>query len=437
MQRFAWTGHSTQGLISGAIEAGNASAAADVLVGRGITPLTIQATGAAGAPKGAAFAGPFSVFDPEAEEPAEVQPTSPRQGVPAGLLGLFEKSVEPVDLLLFSRQLNTLLRSGVPILRALAGLQETATSVKMKATLAEVRRSLESGIALSMSLAQHPRVFDHYYIALIRVGEMTGRLDEIFLRLFHHQEFELFMRQQIKTALRYPSFVVVAMVAAIVVINVMVIPAFASVFQNAAATLPLVTRLLIGTSRFTLDHGGVLALAVAASVVALRHWTATPEGRLRWDGWMLRVPLAGKIVHKAMLARFARSFSLSLKSGVPISQALSVVAQTVDNQHIARHIEGMRASVERGESLLRAAAVTGIFTPVVLQMLAVGEETGAIDELLAEVSDLYDKEVQYELKRLSTQLEPILILFLGVMVLILALGVFLPVWDLGRTGFAK
>lgn len=415
MQRYAWTGHSAQaGATSGVIEAAHASAAADALIGRGIIPLTIRESSGPGAGSDAG---------------AVLRSLLPEH--------LFEPKVAPVDLLIFSRQLNTLLRAGVPILRALMGLQETATSDKMKTTLAEVRRSLESGIALSMSLAQHPRVFDHFYIALVRVGEMTGRLDEVFLRLFHHQEFELFMRQQVKSALRYPGFVVSAMVAAIGVINVMVIPAFATVFQQAGATLPLATRILLATSRFTIDYGGLLVLAVLVGGMVLRAWIATPGGRLRWDGWMLRVPVAGKIVRKAMLARFARSFSLSLKSGVPISQALSVVAQTVDNQHIARRIEGMRDSVERGESVLRAAAVTGIFTPVVLQMLAVGEETGAIDELLEEVSDLYNNEVQYELKTLSAQLEPILIIFLGVLVLILALGVFLPVWDLGRTAFAK
>lgn len=411
-QRYAWTGHTPQGATQGVIDAPHASAAAEALIGRGITPLTIQEMREGVADAGATL----------------------RRLLPASF---FEPRVSPVDLLMFSRQLNTLLRAGVPILRALLGLQETATSDRMKSTLADVRRSLESGIALSMSLAQHPRVFDNFYIALVRVGEMTGRLDEVFLRLFHHQEFEMFMRQQVKSALRYPSFVVSAMVAAVGVINVMVIPAFATVFQNAGATLPLATRILLATSRFTIDHGGFIVLGVFGAVALLRTWIATPAGRLRWDGWLLGVPVAGKIVRKAMLARFARSFSLSLKSGVPISQALSVVAQTVDNQHIARRIDGMRENVERGESVLRAAAVTGIFTPVVLQMIAVGEETGAIDELLEEVSDLYNNEVQYELKTLSSQLEPILIVFLGVLVLILALGVFLPVWDLGKTAFAK
>jgi MSHA biogenesis protein MshG len=412
MLNFAWTGHTPQGPASGVIEAPSATAAAEVLIGRGITPLTIEA---AAAPAGAAG-----------------QPLA--RLLPARL---FEPRVQPVDLLIFSRQINTLLRAGVPILRALAGLQETASSETMKTTLQEIRRSLESGIALSMSLAQHPRVFDSFYVALVRVGEMTGRLDEIFLRLFRHVEFELFMHQQVKSALRYPVFVVSAMVAAIGVINVMVIPAFATVFASAGAELPLATRALMATSRFTIEYGWLIVLGAIGTVLALRAWIATPEGRLRWDEALLRVPVAGKIVRKAMLARFARSFALSIKSGVPISQALAVVAQTVDNQHIARKVEGMRENVERGESVLRASAAAGIFTPVVLQMLAVGEETGAIDELLDEVAELYANEVQYELKTLSQQIEPILIVFLGILVLILALGVFLPVWDLGKTAFHK
>lgn len=398
---YAWTGRSSAGLASGEMDATNADAVAEMLLGRGVTPLTIQAT------KARPLAWPRWRW------------RQPR--------------VQPVDQLLFSRQLHTLLRAGVPILRALAGLQESTRNALMKTTLQAVRDSLESGIALSTSLARHPAVFNPFYVALVRVGEMTGRLDDVFLRLFHNQEFELFMRQQVKSALRYPIFVLSAMAVAVGVINLMVIPAFATVFQQAGTALPLPTRLLMASSRFTLDWGWLIGLAGVAGFFALRRWRGTPAGRLWLDAALLRIPIAGKIVSKAMLARFARSFSLSLKSGVPIEQALVVVTQTVDNHHIARRIEGMRASVERGESVLRAAVATEVFTPVVLQMIAVGEETGAIDELMDEVAELYTNEVQYELKTLAQQLEPILIVFLGVLVLILALGVFLPVWDLGRT----
>jgi MSHA biogenesis protein MshG len=412
MLAFAYTGRAADGPVSGRLEAADAGAAADALLARGVTPLSIQPA----APAAAAAAPAAAALSPAA---------------------LWQPRVRTTDLLLFSRQLHTLLRSGVPILRALAGLQESASHQALKATLAQVRRSLESGIELSMSLAQHSAVFNAFYVAMVRVGEMTGRLDDVFLRLFDHLEFELAMQQQVKSALRYPVFVLAAMAAAIGVINVMVVPAFASVFKSFNAELPLATRLLMAASEFTLDYGAWLLAGAVAGFFALRVWITTAEGRLAWDRFRLALPLAGKIVHKATLGRFARSFALALRAGVPVEQALSVTAQTVDNLHIARKVEGMRESVERGESILRAAHASGVFTPVVLQMIAVGEETGAVDELMDEVAQLYTNDVRYELKTLSQQLEPILIVFLGVLVLILALGVFLPVWDLGRVAFKR
>jgi MSHA biogenesis protein MshG len=333
--------------------------------------------------------------------------------------------------------LHTLLRAGVPILSALAGLQDSSDSPPMRQTLAAVRKSLESGQELSLALAQHPKVFDTFYVSMVRVGEMTGRLDEVFKRLFEHMEFEIYMRQQVKSALRYPSFVVAAMVAAIAVINLMVVPAFADVFKNMGSELPWATKLLIGSSNLMLNWGWLMALAAIGGALALRAWIATPAGRLAWDAFGLKLPLAGKIVHKATLARFARSFALALKSGVPVERALAVVAQTADNTYIASRIELLREQVERGDSIRRAAAAAGIFTPVVLQMIAVGEDTGAVDELMDEVAGLYGNDVQYELKTLSQQIEPVLVTFLGVVVLILALGVFLPMWDLGRVAFKK
>ena len=219
------------------------------------------------------------------------------------------------------------------------------------------------------------------------------------------------------------------------VINLMVIPAFATVFKSFGAELPLATRILVASSNFTINYGWLLLIGLVGGAWGLRSWIATPAGRLTWDRLKLSFPLAGKIIRKATLARFARSFSLSLKSGVPIEQALSVVAATVDNAHMAKKVEGMRSSVEHGESILRAAVAANVFTPIVLQMIAVGEETGAVDELMDEVAELYTNDVQYDLKTLAQQIEPILIVFLGVLVLVLALGVFLPVWDLGRVAF--
>jgi MSHA biogenesis protein MshG len=267
---------------------------------------------------------------------------------------------------------------------------------------------------------------------MVRVGEMTGRLEEVFMRLFDHLEFDRDMRERVKTALRYPTFVMIAMAVAMVIVNMFVIPQFEKVFTSFHAELPFMTRMLIAGSRFTVDWWPALVIGVIGAVVAFRSWTRTAAGRLTWDRWKLRLPVAGKIVHKATMARFARSFALSIRSGVPIVQALTVVSQTADNAYLSLRIEQMRDGVERGESILRTATNAQVFTPIVLQMIAVGEESGSLDDLMDEIAMMYEREVDYELKTLSSQIEPILITFLGALVLVLALGIFLPIWDLGR-----
>jgi len=342
-----------------------------------------------------------------------------------------KEKVKHDDLLMFSRQIYTLLKAGIPLTRALAGLQESA-SPAMGEVIRHTRESLESGNEMSTSLARQTGVFSGFYVAMVRVGEMTGRLDEVFLRLFHHLEFEKLMRDQVKSALRYPSFVVAVMGVAIMVVNIFVIPAFQKVFDGFGADLPFMTQILVGFSKFTLAAWPYMLVGAAGGFFAFKRWTSTEQGRYLWDRSKLKFPIAGKIIRKATLARFSRSFALALKSGVPVVQAMMVVANTVENAFFARAIEKMRDGVERGDSVLRTAAASGIFTPVVLQMIAVGEESGTLDEMLGEVADFYQQDVEYELKSLSAQIEPILIIFLGVLVLILALGVFLPIWDLGK-----
>jgi MSHA biogenesis protein MshG len=301
----------------------------------------------------------------------------------------------------------------------------------------EIRESLGSGREFSAALAQHPQVFSSFYINMVRVGETTGMLEAVFLRLFEHLEFERFMRDQIKSALRYPIFVVSAMGIAIVIVNLFVIPAFAKVFAGFGAELPLMTRILLGFSNFMVAAWPYLLAGIITAALLFRSYTATGIGKYNWDKFKLNIPIAGKIIHKATMARFARSFALANKSGVPIVNGLKLVAQTADNDYIAQKIEQMREGVERGESILRTASNTGVFNPIVLQMIAVGEESGALDDLMQEVADMYQRDVEYEIKTLGAQIEPILIVFLGVMVLILALGIFLPIWDLGKVALNK
>ena len=410
MANCAYRGRNGAGeIVQGSMEGANAGAVADQLVGSGVTPVEIRA----------------------AEAAAE------KAGSGAGAIKLFRQKVEHMDVLLFSRQIHTLLRSGVPIMRALAGLQESSNNPAMKEVLQDVRESLDSGRELSLSLARHPKAFSPFYLSMVRVGEMTGRLEEVFIRLFDHLAFERFMKDQVKSALRYPSFVVASMVIAVVIVNIFVIPAFAKVFKGFGAELPLMTRMLIGFSDFMLNWWPALLLGGVGVVFAFNSWRRTRRGRYDWDRLKLKIPIAGKIVRKATLARFEASFALASRSGVPIIQALTNVAETVDNAYIADKVEKMRDGVERGESILRTSIAAGVFTPVVLQMIAVGEESGALDDMMKEVSDMYQSEVEYELKTLAQQIEPILIIALGIMVLILALGIFLPLWDLGKVTMKK
>lgn len=345
--------------------------------------------------------------------------------------------IRPIDVQLFSRQLYTLLKAGVPIMRGLAGLQESAINKSFGLVVKDLRESLDAGRELSAAMYRHPKVFSPFYTNMVRVGEMTGRLEEVFLRLFDYLEFDRDMRQRIRTALRYPIFVVTALMVAMIVINLFVIPTFAKVYAGFKAELPFMTKLLIGTSNFTVQYWYLLLAMAVSAALAFKMYVDTTNGRYEWDRFKLRIPIAGKIMLKGTLARFARSFALSSKSGVPIVQGLNVVAQTVGNTYIASRIEQMRDGVERGESILRTAVTTGVFTPVVVQMIAIGEETGELDSLMDEIAAMYEREVDYELKTLSAQIEPILIVGLGILVLILALGVFLPIWDLGKAALGR
>ena len=404
MAVFAYRGRNPRGeLVQGRLEGSDTGAVADHLVNTGITPIDIQVISTGSAP--AANAAPRTVS------------------------GMFEPRITLVDLMLFSRQMYTLMKAGVPILRALGGLQESLSNPRLREVVADLRTSLDAGRELSSAMRRHPKVFSPFYVSLVRIGETTGQLEAVFLRLYDHLEFEKEVRDRIKAALRYPAFVVVAMVLALAIINIIVIPAFAKVFASFHAELPFVTRVVIGFSEFTVSYWPVMLIAVSGAAAAFVSWKATPKGKYQWDRLRLRIPIAGKIILKATLARFARSLALALKSGVPVVQALSTVAAVVENDFIGQRIEQMRDGVERGESVLRTASVAGIFTPVVMQMIAVGDETGELDDLMQEVAELYEREVDYEVKTLAAQIEPVLIVFLGVMVLILALAVFLPMWD--------
>ncbi len=403
MAQFDWYGRdASQQARTGVLESASRVQAAEALAGLGIVPVLIEPH----------------------QTPADARETLQRL--------LKRKRVNEIELLLFTRQMHTLLRAGVPILRALQGLKESATHEGVRNLLGKLRQSLDAGHELSQAMSRHDDVFDGFFVAMVRVGETTGQLAEIFDSLHRHLDFQRFMREQVSSALRYPKVVVLAMVVAVAVINIFVVPAFAKVFANLHVELPLMTRLLLGTSHFVVEGWPAMLAAAAAAALGGRSFVVTPAGRMAWDRWKLKLPIAGRILRKSALSRACRSLAMVLKSGVPVLEGLSLSATVSGNAHIERAILGMRTGIERGDSVLAAGRKADIFTPIVLQMIMVGEESGTLGEMLDEVGGMYQREVEYELKTMSQQIEPVLILALGAMVLVLALGVFMPMWDLGK-----
>lgn len=338
--------------------------------------------------------------------------------------------VSVLDLQMFTRQMATMIKAGVPMMDALAGIQRSTGSEVLARTIKAMRADLDKGVQLSGAMARHPLVFSDYYVSMVRVGEGSGQLEEVFRRLFQQLEFDKDVRQKIKAAMRYPSFVLVAMAIAMTIMTIFVIPTFARVFASMKLELPLLTRMLLGFSGFMVDYWWLMLGAVGAGIYAFRAYTGQAEGRYQWDRLKLRFPVLGPIIKKAALARFCSSFATASRSGVPLIQAFTLVSQVVDNAFYADRILTMREGVERGETLLRVAQSTAIFTPIELQMLAVGEATGDIESMLMQVADMYQQEIDYEVSRLSASIEPILLAFLGVLVAILLLGIFMPLWDM-------
>lgn len=405
MPAFNYIGRDASGSkVTGAIEAANSAVVAEQLSRKRITPTSIES---AKKTKDGGAAGNIDISD---------------------LLGLNKVTLD--DLIVFCRQMYALVKSGVPILRSINGMAESSTSVKLKSALTEISAQLEGGFPLSTALHQHPKIFTPLFVSLVHVGENTGNLDDAFLKLASYFEREQETRKRIKTALRYPSFVLIALVAALVILNIFVIPTFADMFSKLGADLPLATKMLIGSSNFFLNYWPHMLIASIVAFFSIRNYLRTPAGMYFWDKRKLKLPVVGGVIERSILSRFAHSFAIILRAGVPMTSGLTLVADAVDNTYMRDKILAMRSSIESGESLLRSSVASKLFTPLVLQMVAVGEETGRVDELLAEVGDYYEREVDYELSTLTARIEPIMIAIVAGMVLILALGIFSPMWNM-------
>ncbi|MGR5064788.1 type II secretion system F family protein [Photobacterium sp. DNB22_13_2] len=399
MAVFNYRGRSAQGDIKrGQLDAASQDAAADILMRQGIIPLEIRE----GKAKSAGI----------------------------DLDRLFKSRIPLEVLVIFCRQLYSLTKAGVPLLRAIRGLGQSASHPLMRETLDAVVVELTNGKSLSASMKSHPRVFSELFVSMISVGENTGRLDETLLQLAQYFEQEMETRRRIKSAMRYPTFVFIAITLAMSVLNIKVIPQFASMFSRFGVELPLPTRILIATSNVFVHYWPLMLGAVVVSWIALKAWRQTPAGGEKWDKLRLKVPIVGDIINRAQLSRFSRTFSLMIRAGVPLNQAIQMSAESLGNNYLENRLIEMKNGIESGSSISSMARQSGVFTPLVLQMIAVGEETGQVDDLLLEVSDFYDREVDYDLKTLTARIEPILLFIVAIMVLVLALGIFLPMWSL-------
>ncbi len=361
-------------------------------------------------------------------------------GVVAGSLN-FEKfgrrlglgRVGSSDLVMFSRQMYTITRAGIPLLRGLRGLVASTHNAILRETLEDILESLEGGRDLAASFARHPQIFPPLYVSIVGVGEATGTLDKSFLRLTEYLAQEKDMQDRVKGAVRYPIIVMITIVLAAGFLSSFVIPKFAPVFAQIKGELPLPTRILLGSSMVVRDYWAHSLGVIVLCVYGARRYLRTRDGRYRWDRFKLRLPVMGKLMYEAMLSRLNRSLAISLAAGMPMTQTLAVIARSSGNAFVTEKIQTLTSSVERGESLHRAASSTGMFSPLVLQMIAIGEETGALPELLDEAASYYDREVDHAVKNLSSSIEPILIVAVGGMVLILALGIFMPLWEVIST----
>ena len=398
--QFSYKARKSSGeLATGVLEAADASTVAQILSSRSFTPIKIT--------------------ENSQEIKAEISHVS-----------FLTPNITLDDLVMFSRQMYSLAKSGIPILRAVRGLADTTGSKRMAMALDDIANQLERGRTLSSALHKHDEIFGRLFVSIVHVGENTGKLDAAFFQLSYYLEREQETRKQIKAATRYPTFVIIAIVIAMVIMNIMVIPIFADMFKSFGAELPLMTRILLSTSEFFMTKWPHLLIGIALSIFFTVRYLRTENGRYRWDRTKLKLPIVGGIFERTLLGRFARSFSMMLVSGVPMTSALNLVAEAVDNAFMADRILNMRKNIEKGESLSRVASSSQLFTPLVLQMINVGEETGRVDELLTEVAEFYEREVDYDLKSLTSKIEPILISVVAAMVLVLALGIFTPMWDM-------
>ncbi|MFQ5579613.1 MAG: type II secretion system F family protein [Nitrospiria bacterium] len=360
--------------------------------------------------------------------PVSIEEEKP--GISFSQLSLSNERVSPEDLIVFSRQLSTLINAGIPIVKSFTALEEQTENPTLKATITRVRSDVEAGETFADAISRHPKIFSTLYVSMVRAGEEGGVLDEILERLAVLAEHDAETQARIKAATRYPKIVMGALGAAFVVLVSFVIPRFASLYANYKTALPFPTRVMIWVNNVAHQYGLLILAAIVLAFFGFKHYIETKDGRLWWDGFKIKLPIFGAIFKKTALSRFSRIFGTLIRSGMPILKTLDIVADTVGNVVIGRVIDTLRDSARQGRGIVDQMQVSRIFPPIVIQMVAVGEESGKMEEMMMKVSEYYDRDVEYAIRNLSSSLEPLLLSVVGAVILFLALAIFLPWWNL-------
>jgi type IV pilus assembly protein PilC len=340
------------------------------------------------------------------------------------------KKVKLKDLAVFSRQFATMINSGLSLLRALNILADQTESKELARLVGEVRSDVERGTSLSASLANHPKGFNRLYVSMVRAGESGGILDDVLVRLAETLEKQVALKQKIKSAMTYPVVVFLMVIGIVSAMLIFVVPMFTDLYKDLGGKLPLPTQVLISVSAVISKFSYILVAGAVAGSWAFRKYVATEKGRFQADKLLLKAPVFGPLFHKTALSRFARTLAVLMRSGVPILQALEIVSETAGNEVMARAVIEIKTSVKEGETIAKPMSHHKIFPPMVVQMLAVGEETGAMDSMLEKLADFYDQEIEAMVAALTSLIEPLLIAFMGAAVGGMVVALYMPMFNI-------
>jgi type IV pilus assembly protein PilC len=340
-----------------------------------------------------------------------------------------KKKVKLKDLTVFSRQFATMINSGVSITRALAILSEQVENPTLAAVITQVQKDVEGGLSLSEALAKQEKIFPPIFVNMARAGEAGGVLDEVLLRIADHFESEASLRARVKSAMTYPVAVFIFAITIAFIMITFIVPIFMNMFSSLGGDLPGPTKMLVGLSNFIRGRWYIIFGTLMAFVYGFRAFKRNPRGRYIWDSFKLKMPVLGQLSRKMAIAKFARTFSTLISSGVPILQALDIVAETAENAVVTKAIRESRASIKEGETISKPLGASGVFPPMVVQMIAIGEETGALDSMLKKIADFYDGEVSATVDSLTSLLEPVLMVFMGVMIGGIVVSLYLPMFS--------